>query len=44
MKRKDIKKLKVRAPKPQIKTFVRVHTDKKNEYRRKPKHPGKEQP
>ena len=43
MKRKDIKKLKVRTPKPKIKTFVRVHADKKNDYRRKPKHPGREE-
>lgn len=44
MKRKDIKKLKVRTPKPKIKTFVRVHADKKNDYRRKPKHPGRGEP
>jgi len=37
MKKKNKNTIKVRTPKPKIKTFTRVHRDKKNDYRRKKK-------
>jgi hypothetical protein len=37
MKKKKKDTIKIRTPKPKIKTFTRVHRDKKNDYRRKKK-------
>jgi hypothetical protein len=36
-KKNDKNKIKVRTPKPKIKTFTRIHRDKKNDYKRKKK-------
>jgi hypothetical protein len=39
-----MKNIKVRTPKPLIKTFTRIHKDKKNDYVRQPKHQKDEAP